>query len=205
MKIIKTLPIMVIGLAAAVVVGAGCKKSSTTSGAAPAASGVTQAQAVGHVMSTMASAFAQVRAQGSARPATVSSVACPTSGTISLNTSGMTSSVVGSTDTFGGNVVATFTNCVADGHTINSGNWTEGFSFRMVFTPAPPATTTSVGMNGTLSVPATTLMVDGASCAVNMTDTLTNVNVNFSPVSVTGTVGYNGSVCGTAGSGTITF
>ena len=120
MKIMKSLPVMVIGLAVVAFVGSACSKSSSGSGAS-------QSQAVGQVMN-LATGVAGVRAAGVVQPRISASVNCPSGGTLTVSESGMTSGIVGNTVTIGGSVGATFSSCVDSGYTFG-GSWTEAFDF----------------------------------------------------------------------------
>jgi hypothetical protein len=200
MKILKGMPVVAIGLVAAVVVSVGCKKSSSSSAAAAGPTG-TQAAAVSRVMNA-ASSVALVHAQGGVRPATAVSVACPGGGTIAVDISAVTAGIAGNTITYGGNMTVTPTNCSADGYTI-SGAWTEIMSFSGTFSPSIN-NATSMSSSGTVKINNGTITVGGTSCSVTVTDTLSDT-YNITTGAFTGTFTYSGTACGVTDNGTITL
>jgi len=155
---------------------------------------------VAAVSSAMASvgAFALVSRRAGLRVA--GTVPCPGGGSIGF-TEGSNFTITpvsASTSTYKGTVVANLSGCVMSGYTM-AGSWTESLNLTEGFS----ADHSQFTVTGFIAVPNGNISLSGSACPINLTDTLTLAVASntFSPTTVSGSVAYNGSVCGSSNSG----
>lgn len=210
MNLGKYASVMVVAVMAASLGAVGCKsggskKSSSSSGTAatPASTASTLVQKAGGFLIP-----ALIRS--GLRPATVTTVQCPTSGNMSVDDTNVTFGGNGTTNaTVGGNIGVTLNSCVASGYTFGGG-WTENFSITV--TASPDLTNpTSVTVNGNVQVPSGTITVSGnginQSCSMAVTETfnITVSNPTSQTPSVSGTLTFDATVCGVHSTGSCNF